>query len=67
MGIEVKVATGDNPRVAGKVCADLGLTSKGTITGTEMDTLDDAGFARAAQNHTIFARISPEQKARPIV
>ena len=67
LGIEVKVATGDNPRVAEKVCADLGLPSKGTITGAEMDTLDDAGFDDAAQNHTIFARISPEQKARLIV
>jgi Mg2+-importing ATPase len=67
LGIEVKVATGDNPLVAEKVCTDLGLASKGTITGTEMETLDDAGFDRAAQHHTIFARISPEQKARLIV
>ncbi|PXX07277.1 magnesium-translocating P-type ATPase [Mycolicibacterium moriokaense] len=67
LGIEVKVATGDNPLVAEKVCTDLGLPSKGTITGGEMETLDDAGFAEAAQNHTIFARISPEQKARLIV
>ena len=37
LGIEVKVATGDNPRVAEKVCADLGLPSKGTITGAEME------------------------------
>ena len=65
--IEVKVATGDNPQVAEKVCADLGLTSKGTITGAQMDTLDDAGFLDAAQHNTIFARISPEQKARLIV
>ena len=48
LGIEVKVATGDNPLVAEKVCADLGLASKGTITGAEMETLDDAGFAQAA-------------------
>ncbi|GLP80601.1 magnesium-translocating P-type ATPase [Mycobacterium antarcticum] len=65
--IEVKVATGDNPRVAERVCADLGLASKGTITGAEMDGCDDTAFDDAAQNHTIFARISPEQKARLIV
>ena len=29
--------------------------------------LDDAAFDAAAQNHTIFARISPEQKARLMV
>jgi Mg2+-importing ATPase len=67
LGIELKVATGDNPKVAEKVCTDLGLPSKGTIVGAEMETLDDAGFDEAAQNHTIFARISPEQKARLIV
>jgi Mg2+-importing ATPase len=67
LGIEVKVATGDNPRVAEKVCADLGLASKGTITGAEMESLDDAEFEAATLSHTIFARISPEQKARLIV
>jgi len=67
LGIEVKVATGDNPQVAEKVCTDLGLRSTGTITGTEMDSLNDDTFEAAAQNHTIFARISPEQKARLIV
>ena len=48
LGIEVKVATGDNPKVAEKVCAELGLPSKGTITGAEMETLDDAEFDEAA-------------------
>jgi Mg2+-importing ATPase len=67
LGIELKVATGDNPKVAEKVCADLGLPSKGTITGAAMDTLDDARFDDAARDNTIFARISPEQKARLIV
>ena len=40
--IDVKVATGDNPRVAEKVCRDLGLTVKGAITGTEMERLSPA-------------------------
>lgn len=66
LGIELKVATGDNPRVAEKVCGDLGLASKGTITGAQLEPLGDDDFVGAAQNHTIFARISPEQKARLI-
>ncbi|OJZ70073.1 magnesium-translocating P-type ATPase [Mycobacterium paraffinicum] len=66
LGIELKIATGDNPRVAEKVCGDLGLASKGTVTGVELDALDDDAFAVVAQDHTIFARISPEQKARLI-
>src|SRR6516165_1184597 len=66
LGIELKIATGDNPRVAEKVCADLGLASKGTVTGAQLEPLDDDEFVEAAQNRTIFARISPEQKARLI-
>jgi Mg2+-importing ATPase len=67
LGIEVKVATGDNPRVAEKICAELGLESKGTITGAELESIDEAAFDDRVQNCTIFARISPEQKARLIV
>lgn len=63
LGIEVKIATGDNPRVAEKVCDDLGLSSKGTITGSELDALNDEAFTEAVRGNTIFARISPEQKA----
>ncbi|EFG76024.1 magnesium-importing ATPase [Mycobacterium parascrofulaceum ATCC BAA-614] len=66
LGIELKIATGDNPQVAEKVCAELGLASKGTITGAGLDGLGDDAFAGVAQSHTIFARISPEQKARLI-
>ncbi|MGI9125279.1 MAG: HAD-IC family P-type ATPase, partial [Mycobacterium sp.] len=66
LGIEVKVATGDNPQVAEKVCAELGLPTKGTFTGTQLEALDDARFEAAARNGTVFARISPEQKARLI-
>ncbi len=66
LGIEVKVATGDNPLVAEKVCRDLGLASKGTVTGIELAGLDDAEFEAAARNSSVFARISPEQKARLI-
>ncbi|KAA0079367.1 magnesium-translocating P-type ATPase [Mycolicibacterium sp. P9-64] len=66
LGIEVKVATGDNPQVAEKVCAELGLASKGTATGVELESLGDEAFDERVQNCTIFARISPEQKARLI-
>ena len=66
LGIEVKVATGDNPIVAEKVCADLGLASKGTVTGAELESMDDAEIDAAARDRTIFARVSPEQKARLI-
>ena len=66
LGIEVKIATGDNALVAEKVLADLGMASLGTLNGTDVDAMDDARLAEAARASTIFARVSPEQKARII-
>ncbi len=64
--IEVKIATGDNPQVAEKVCTELGLPSKGTVTGAQLEQVDDVELNAVARDNTIFARISPEQKARLI-
>lgn len=66
LGITVKIATGDNAKVAEKVCADLGVLSGGTLTGVEIEKLSDAELTAAARTATIFARVSPEQKARII-
>jgi len=66
LGISVKIATGDNARVAEKVCGDLGLESGGTLTGGEIDALTDAELAVRAEEASIFARVSPEQKSRLI-
>jgi Mg2+-importing ATPase len=64
LGIAVKVATGDNPRVAERICAELGLASGGSVTGAELDGLDEEAFGATAARCTVFARVSPEQKAR---
>ena len=64
LGITVKVVTGDNPAVAIKVCHDLGLTEGGALTGADLDKLDDEQLAAAIATTTVFARVSPEQKAR---
>ncbi|TFD86534.1 magnesium-translocating P-type ATPase [Cryobacterium psychrotolerans] len=64
LGITVKIATGDNARVAEKVCADLDVLSGGTLTGTQIDELSDAELGAAAEEASIFARVTPEQKAR---
>ncbi|MET1153776.1 magnesium-translocating P-type ATPase, partial [Arthrobacter sp.] len=66
LGITVKVATGDNPRVAEKVCDELGVLSGGTLTGAAVEAMTDAELAAAAREASIFARVSPEQKARII-
>jgi Mg2+-importing ATPase len=64
LGVTVKVITGDNPLVAETVCRALDVPSDGTLTGSEIEALDDAALDRAVVGASIFARVSPEQKAR---
>src|SRR5690349_3893654 len=64
LGITVKIVTGDNPAVAAKVCRDLGLPAGTVLTGTDIDGLDDERLGAAITTTTIFARVSPEHKAR---
>jgi len=64
LGITVKIVTGDNPVVAETVCRTLGVPSGGTLTGADLDALDDARLTDAVTHTSIFARVSPEQKAR---
>jgi Mg2+-importing ATPase len=66
LDIEVKLITGDNDRVAAKVCADLGLPVRGVLLGSQLETLDDERLAAALPSTTIFARVTPEQKSRVI-
>ena len=66
LDVQVKIITGDNDRVAQKVCADIGLSVGGTLTGSQLDQLDDAQLAAALPTTTIFARVTPEQKSRLI-
>lgn len=66
LGITVKIATGDNARVAEKVCQELGLVLGGTLTGVQMEALTDDQLVVATRDANIFARVSPEQKARLI-
>jgi Mg2+-importing ATPase len=66
LGVEVKVITGDNDVVANKVCGDIGLPVHGTLTGSELERLDDAQLAARLPATTIFARVTPDQKSRVI-
>ncbi|WP_241756737.1 magnesium-translocating P-type ATPase [Streptomyces sp. WAC00263] len=64
LGIAVKVVTGDNPAVAAKVCHDLGLSGGDALTGADLDTLDENQLGAVIASTTVFARVSPEDKAR---
>jgi P-type Mg2+ transporter len=64
LGIAAKVITGDNAAVALKVCADLGLPANKALSGADMAALDDGALAAVIPTTTVFARVSPEDKAR---
>jgi Mg2+-importing ATPase len=66
LGIDVKIITGDNERVAAHVCRELGLPVAGVLTGAQISALSDAALAAAIPQTTIFARVGPEQKERII-
>ena len=63
-GIDVKVLTGDNDVIAGKVCREVGLEFDKIITGSELDELSDAEASKVIETHQIFARLTPMQKGR---
>ncbi|MFN9622818.1 MAG: magnesium-translocating P-type ATPase [Cyanobacteriota bacterium] len=64
--IAVKVLTGDNPVIARKTCRDVGLAVEGVLLGAELEELDDDALAQRVETTTIFAKLSPLDKARVI-
>ncbi len=65
-GIAVKILTGDNAIVARKICRDVGLDVQHIATGSEVEPLDDSALRDLAERTTIFAKLSPNQKARVV-
>jgi Mg2+-importing ATPase len=65
-GIAVKILTGDNELVARKVCKEVGLDPARTLLGRTIDALDEAELEEAAAETTLFAKLTPLQKARVI-
>ena len=66
-GVNIRVISGDNPRTVQYVAHAAGINNPDTaITGAELAELDEPAFVTAADQHTIFARVLPEQKERLI-
>lgn len=63
-GVELKVISGDNDRVTGHLCAEVGVETGKIITGDDMDRMMDPALAHVAEETHVFARISPVQKNR---
>ncbi|AYE31269.1 magnesium-translocating P-type ATPase [Burkholderia pseudomallei] len=63
-GVAVKVLTGDNPTVTLNVCRQVGLAPGKPLLGTEIEALHDAALEKAVEHTTVFAKLTPLQKAR---
>ena len=64
LNVDVKILTGDHPAVAGRVCEQLELRFGGAITGADLAKLSGEPLADAIERNTVFARVTPEQKAQ---
>jgi Mg2+-importing ATPase len=65
-GVAVKVVTGDNEAVTRKICREVGLDVSHSVQGRDIDALDEAALDALVARTTVFAKMSPLQKARVV-
>ena len=65
-GVAVKVITGDNEAVTRKICREVGLDVEHSAQGKQIEPLDDAELDELVARTTVFAKMSPLQKARVV-
>ena len=65
-GVEVKVITGDNEAVARKICREVVLDVTHSVQGRDIEPLEDAELDALVARVTVFAKMSPAQKARVV-
>ncbi|MGJ5752065.1 Mg2+-importing ATPase [Streptomyces puniciscabiei] len=65
-GVTVKILTGDHPGTAARACRDLGvpLGTDAVVTAEHTNGLTDTELAELTRRTTLFARCTPEHKAR---
>lgn len=65
-GVTTKILTGDNDKVTRTICAQVGLQVRNMLLGTDLEQMSDAELAKAAQTTDVFAKLTPDQKARVV-
>ncbi|MFG6200140.1 HAD-IC family P-type ATPase [Nonomuraea sp. JJY05] len=64
-GVRVAMLTGDHPSTAEAIAAEIGaLNGLRVMTGPELEQLDDDALAEELPKVAVFARVTPEHKAR---
>ncbi|PMB45219.1 magnesium-translocating P-type ATPase [Fischerella thermalis CCMEE 5205] len=65
-GVTVKIITGDNDIVTRKICQEVDLQIDGILLGSQMEKMSEEELADIVDSTTIFAKMSPIQKAQII-
>ena len=65
-GVQVKILTGDNEVITRKICHEVGLPVQKVLLGSDIDSMNDENLANQALETQIFAKMTPQQKARVI-
>jgi magnesium-transporting ATPase (P-type) len=65
-GIRTLMITGDHPRTAARIAADLGIpgADRPVLTGRAIAELDDHALRDAVEHASVYARVAPEHKLR---
>jgi Mg2+-importing ATPase len=66
-GVQLKMITGDNRKVARHVAQAVNLPIVVTLTGRELNGMSDEALMHAAQRATVFSEVDPNQKERIIL
>lgn len=65
-GVSVKILTGDNEKVTACICRQIGLPVENIILGSDLDYMSDEKLREVAEKTTVFAKLSPTEKARVV-
>lgn len=65
-GVTTKILTGDNDKVTRTICKQVGLKVRNMLLGSDLDIMSDEELAKAAQSTDVFAKLTPDQKARVV-
>ena len=64
-GIRPIMITGDHPRTAAAIAAELGIAEDGqAVSGTELQSMPDAELTKTVRSVSVYARVNPEHKLR---
>ena len=65
-GVTTKILTGDNDKVTRTICKQVGMKVRNMLLGSDLDKMSDVELARAAESTDVFAKLTPDQKARVV-